>query len=335
MSNRLRTIEKLERELHITEDNRSIKASKLRSLYETLAMQLFQQFEPTKKISNRVSRDFMVRLNDWLELFADNEDQWTAFKSVEYIFFAGHQEFEELYRCALENTIKPWLVDIANIDIFAADSNTQLSAELHATWPCPVTDSLRINGFLHVTGLKGQSLRPDWISMKAFASPDKIKEYQIKEGIKYLVLIEDFVGSGGQIAKAVNYAATVFDGPIIIIPLIICAPGDRKLKEVLAKLKRSDIHYSPVTVLGDECLISDKPNVGEPKFFTQLRNALKYGYERMQSKLDGEEYGWKKTGSLVVMYSNCPNNTPPIFHHQTSTWKPLFPRSDREIKVMP
>lgn len=335
MTNRLRTIERLERELHATEDNRSIQASKLRGLYETLAIQLFQQFEPTKKISNRVSREFMVRLNDWLELFTDEEDMWIAFKCIEYIFFAGHQEFEELYRCALENTIKPWLVDTAQIDIFSSDAGTQLDLELQATWPCPVTDSLRINGFLHVTGLKGQSLRPDWISMRAFSSQEKIKAYQTKEGIKYLVLIEDFVGSGGQLARALKFAAEVFDGPIIVIPLIICAPGDRKIKELLKVSTKKNIQYSPITVLSDDCLISDKPNLGEPKFFTSLRKAMKFGYDQMRSELDGEEYGWKKTGSLVVMYSNCPNNTPPIFHHQTSTWKPLFPRSDREIKVMP
>lgn len=334
MSNRLRAIERMELEISSTDEKRSIRAGKLRSFYETLATQLFQQFEPTKKVSKRVSRDFMVRLNDWLEHFENHEDQWIAFRSIEYLFFAGQQEFEELYRCAFDNIIKPWLIDIADIDMFSADASEKLDFELSAIWPCPVTDSLRINGFLHLTGLSGKSLRPDWLSMRQFSCPAKIKLYQIKEGIKYLVLIEDFVGSGGQISRALKFAAAEFDGPILLIPLLVCAPGNRKIKDVINKFERKNIYYRPVTILSDECLVSETPNLGEPKLFSDLRLIMKTGYQSMDFALDGEEFGWNKTGSLVVMYSNCPNNTPPIFHHRTTTWNPLFPRSERELKVM-
>ncbi|WP_338476248.1 phosphoribosyltransferase-like protein [Pseudomonas khavaziana] len=334
MSNKLRTIERMELEVNSIDEKRSIRASKLRSFYETLAAQLFQQFEPTKKVSQRVSRDFMVRLNDWLEHYEDHEDQWIAFRSIEYLFFAGQQEFEELYRCAFDNIIKPWLVDMASIDIFSPDASERLDIELEAVWPCPVTDSLRINGFLHLTGLSGKSLRPDWLSMRQFSCPAKIKLYQVKEGIKYLVLIEDFVGSGGQVSRALRFAAAEFEGPILLIPLLVCAPGDRKIKGVISDLKRKNIHYKPVTVLADECLVSEVPNISEPKLFSDLRNIMKTGYKTMNFNLDGEEFGWKKIGSLVVMYSNCPNNTPPIFHHRTTTWNPLFPRSERELKVI-
>lgn len=335
MPNRVQTIERLERELHATEDSRSVNVSKLRGLYETLATQLFHQFEPTKKISERVSRDFMVRLNDWIEHFENDEDRWVAFKSIQYIFFVGQYEFEELYRCAVENKIKPWLIDLIDLDIFSEHACATLDLELDKCWPCPVTDSLRINGFLHLTGLKGQSLRPDWLSMKQFSTSEKIKTYQARENIKYLILIEDFVGSGGQLCRALKFASENFDGPIILVPLVVCAPGDRKIKTTLLELNNKKITYRPVTVLGDDCLITEAPTLGEPKLFSQLRKVLKAGYDMMNTNLDGEEYGWKKTGSLIVLYSNCPNNTPPIFHHHTSTWKPLFPRSDRELKAAP
>ncbi|WP_350601800.1 hypothetical protein, partial [Pseudomonas sp. 65/3-MNA-CIBAN-0223] len=78
-------------------------------------------------------------LNTWLNCFESEEDQWNAFRSIEYLFFAGHQEFEELYRCASEHIIKPWLIDLANIDIFSKNASELLNAELKATWPCPVT----------------------------------------------------------------------------------------------------------------------------------------------------------------------------------------------------
>lgn len=334
MTNRLRAIESLERTLHPIDPKRTIAASKLRGLYETLAGQLFSQFEPTKKVSQRVSRDFMVRLNDWIELFEEGEDRWVAYKSIEYFFFAGNQEFEELYRCAVENTIKPWLIDIAKIDIFSNDAEAKLKKELNDCWPCPATDSLRINGFLHLTGLKGQSLRPDWLSLRSLGSAEKITAYVIKENIRYLVILEDFSGSGGQLSRALKYAAETFDGPILVVPLIICAPGNRLLIKTIKKLSRHDVTYKPISVLADDCLVSVSPTPGEPKLFEALREVLKKGYTRIDSDLGGGAFGWEQTGSLVAMYSNCPNNTPPIFHHTATNWKPLFPRSNRELKVL-
>ncbi|KPW96704.1 hypothetical protein ALO75_03234 [Pseudomonas syringae pv. coryli] len=333
MANTLEIIEKLQRDQHPTDNNRALRASRLRGQYETLATHLFHQFEPTKKISQRISRDFMIRLESWLACFESDEDRWIAFRSIEYLFFVGQQEFEELYRCAYEHIIKPWLTDIAGIDIFSDDAVEQLVGELKATWPCPVTDSLRINSFLHITGLEGQSIRPDWLSLKELATAEKIDAYRIKKGIKYLVLIEDFVGSGGQLCRALKFASENFKGPILIIPLIICAPGDREVRAAVEKLKNENLHYYPVSVLSDSCLISKDPTDGEPSLFSKLRNVLKTGYEKMDCLLDGNEFGWKEIGSLVVMYSNCPNNTPPIYHQASSTWTPIFPRSERELKV--
>lgn len=64
--------------------------------------------------------------------------------------------------------------------------------------------------------------------------------------------------------------------------------------------------------------------------FSGLRRAMKNGYVRMKVSMDGEEFGFDKTGSLTVLYSNCPNNVPPIYHfHGNSNWKPLFPRAKR------
>ncbi len=42
-------------------------------------------------------------------------------------------------------------------------------------------------------------------------------------------------------------------------------------------------------------------------------------------------FGWEETGSSIATYSNTPNNTLPIVHHQppNKAWTPLFPRSAR------
>lgn len=324
-------IEYFERNINPSDNRRHLKALELRSFYETLAVQLFNEFEPTKNISTRLNRDFILRLDQWLDCFTSEEDRWIAFQSLEYFFFAGNKEFEELYRCAFEQRIKPWLVDNANIDIFSERAGQQIRNELDRTWPCPITDSLRINGFLHVTGMKGQSLRPDWQSLKKLGCTEKIKKYVAEKDIKYLVLLEDFSGSGGQIIRNLKFVSDNFNGPILLVPLIICATGDKAIREKLSKLP-DNISYSPVTVISYNCLVSEFPSEGEPPIFRKLRIVMKNGYELINEVIDGDQYGWEKTGSLFTMYSNCPNNTPPIYHYQSPSWNPLFPRSDRETR---
>ncbi len=311
-----------------TDPERRNKAIRLRSLYELLASQLFCQYEPTKVISHRVTRDFLIRLENWLEGFKNDEDRWAAFCSIEYIFFIGREEFEELYRCAFQSILK-WLVDLERLDIFSPNFEENMLSTQKVCWPCPVTDSLRINGFLHYTGLRGQELRPDWMSLRELGAPEKINAYVKNNNIKYLALLEDFVGAGGQISRVLKFAASTFDGPILVAPLVICAPGHRKIEALLAELGRKNITYEPVVVLDDACLIGRENNPKEPKLFEQLRSALKAGYECIAEPLDGEAFGWKDVGSLSIMYSNCPNNTPPMYYYNSKNWKPVFPRATR------
>ncbi|WP_148290715.1 phosphoribosyltransferase-like protein [Sulfuricella denitrificans] len=294
-----------------------------------MASHLFSQYEPTKIASPRITRDFLFRLERWLEGLKNDDDRWAAFRSIEYLFFVGQGEIEELYRCAHDHLLVKWLVELESLDIFSPDIESRLQRALKVCWPCPVTDSLRINGFLHLTGLKGQDLRPDWMSLSKLGSPEKIRAYIKKEGIKYLVLLEDFVGSGGQISRALKFAASTFDGPILVVPLIICAPGDRKIKKDIIAIGRKNISYEPMLILDDTCLVSKTAISGEPKLFEQLRKALKTSYKHIGATLDGEEFGWKYVGSLAVMYSNCPNNTPPMFYYKSLNWKPVFPRAAR------
>lgn len=307
-------------------------AIRLRTHYELLAEKLFQQYEPIKKEARLTSRGFLSKLNIWLCNFDTEEQQWAAFRSVEYLFFAGQDEFEELYRCALQHKIVPWLIDQAQIDIFGIDAETQIDSELCACWPCPVTDSLRISAFLHISRMSGKPYRPDWASLKQFSCKEKIEEYKKTENIKYLVLLEDFVGSGGQVVRVLKFAFEVFTGPIFLVPLIICAPGDRKIRELISSSRRKDISYNPVLVIEDSCLISEIPQSSEPKLFAELRGAMDAGYKKIakNEELNGKGYGWEATGSLMVMHSNCPNNTPPIYHYSSSNWQPLFPRAIRE-----
>lgn len=309
------------------------KAIYLRRLYETMAIQLYGQYEPTRMATHRVSRKFLKRLEAWLGCFENESDKWAAFRSLEYLLFAGQSEFDELYRHAAENIIKPWLIDLSGADLFSESIDQALEDLLQQCWICPATDSLRINGFLHVSNMKGKPLRPDWMSLTKLGSRDRIREFVGNEELNYLIILEDFVGTGTQLCRAVEYAADVFDGPILVIPLIICAPGHKKMQESIAGIATGTVKYAPSLVLSEDCLVGKDAIEGQPKLFPALRKAMQAGYGKIKKNikgdLSGKAFGYRGTGSLVVLYSNCPNNTPPIFHYKCDAWHPLFPRSSR------
>ncbi len=306
-------------------------ATRLRALYEFLSKHLFDQYEPSKRISTSASYQFLAKLEAWLGCFSNDQDRWNAFRSLEYFFFVGKDEFEELYRCSCDHVLLPWLADLAKIDIFSDRADELLWRELARTWVCPVTDSLRINSYLHVTGIPGLSYRPDWRSLSELADPRKIANLVSRSGIKRLVLVEDFVGSGRQFGKALSFAARNFSGDILAMPLVICAPGDHKLRQIVKEFPRKNIQYFPQVVLPEYCLVQRTPHPDEPKLFEDLRRSLFNGYISLGSpNIDGKELGFGEVGSLLCMFSNCPNNTPPIYHYPFRNWKAIFPRAGRK-----
>jgi len=308
---------------------KSSAAVNLKRLYELQAEFLFDQYEPIQATPSENGLPFIDRLDRWLSCFDDQNHRWTAFNTLKYLFFAGQDETEEMYRCAIHHSLTRWLIDKSNIDIFDSRANELLADEMKACWPCPITDSLRINSLLHRTGLPGQSLRPDWLSLKQFGDPQKIAAYVTRKSIRYLVLLEDFVGSGSQCERATRFALNNFDGPILLIPLVICAPGNTVLKNLEAEA-HGKLTVNPVIILTNDCLVSQNPNPGQPKSFPDLRLAMAGGYKKIGLDLDGEEFGHGYVGSLYSSYSNCPNNAPPIFHQASEAWPhALFPRKTR------
>lgn len=306
---------------------RSQQAIRLKQLYELQAEFLFNQYEPVKASPIEAGASFIHRLDRWIGEFDTAEDQWSAFHSLRYFFFVGQQETDELYRCAVQHKLLPWVADLAGLDIFSQNFPKLLNNEIKHAWPCPVTDSLRINSLLHRTDLNGQSLRPDWLSLKQLGEREKIQCYAKKHDLRYLALFEDFVGSGSQCERATKFALDTFSGSILLVPLVVCHPGDEILR-ALAKASQGRLTYNPVVVLSADCLIREIPSQAEPSSFSSLRLAMQNGHKKGQ--FSDNPYGYDGVGSLASSYSNCPNNAPPIFHATTKTWPfPLFPRKKR------
>lgn len=317
-------------ELNGGPDGSLVSASKLRALYELFARSLYREYEPTKRLDARISQDFLLRIEHWLTGFADPKDRWAAFRSIEFLLFVGRDEFDELYRCAVRHAIEKWLVDSHNIDIFSSDANSKLDTAFGQCWPCPLTDSLRINSLLHVTGMPGQDLRPDWYSLATLGSDKRIKDFVRDRNISSLVLIEDFVGTGKQFSDALQFAHSAFPGPILAVPLVICARGHKLLESLSHSATYPRLSYEPIVVITEDCLVQPTKHSDEPKLFDELRGAMRAAHTVLGAATRYGEFGYKDLGSLVVLYSNCPDTTPPMYHVSCTGWSPLFPRHSRE-----
>lgn len=309
--------------------NRSVHAADLKRLYERQAEFLFGQYEPIKGQPDKNGLDFLQRLENWLNCFEDPEDKWAAFRTLRYFLFIGLAETEEMYRCAVQKHFLPWLIDRAKLDIFSPRFNKDLAKEIRKCWPCPISDSLRINSLLHCTGLGSQETRPDWYSLAQLGDKNRIKKYVKHNEIDVLLLFEDFVGSGSQCEKTIRFALEAFDGVIFFSPLMICAPGDEKVR-ALVQDANGRLVYAPVVVLSHECLIKESAIMGEPASFEALRGAMVRGYKKANVRMNGGAFGYGGVGCLYSSYSNCPNNAPPIYHMNVKGWNaPLFPRRSR------
>ena len=307
---------------------RSVAAHTLRRLYKLQETFLFHQYEPTKAFPAHEGTSFIRRLEQWVLDF-DEKDRWAAFHSIRYLFFAGHAETEEMYRCAVQSKLLPWIATQANLNIFSESFDNDLREEVKKTWTCPLTDSLRINGFLHRTGLLSRPIRPDWYSLKRLGHEGKIKAYAESKNLEHLALFDDFVGSGTQCEDTIKFALQCFPGKIFFCPLVICEPGDMKMQK-LAEENPNKFFYEPLILITKDCLIQENSDPNEPKSFEALRSAFKNGYKKIDEELSGEAFGHEKVGCLYTSYSNCPNNTPPIYHKVSPSWgNPIFPRESR------
>lgn len=295
-----------------------------------LAQNLYSDYEP----SARPGPDFWSRCARWLDSAPSEEDQKLLLQLIPYIFFVGVSQFRAYYRAALNINVVQWISDLIGLDPEDPTGRDQLNDEIGRTWFCGITDSMQIAAFYHVNGLSGRDYRPDWRSLQKFADPAKIDTYMVQNQISRIVLLEDFVGSGSQMANSARFAAQLPSRPpILLIPLVICPEGCEKGAELRAQFY--NLTFSPVIALGEEAMLTGVPLPDEPEIYTQVRD-LVLRLEHLIKNGGAETYygPWgfpapDGTGALVVLNTNCPDNTLPLLHRTSDEWSPLFPRSSR------
>lgn len=284
---------------------------------------------------------FEERLLGWLNSTDNEQYQKVMFQFIPHIFYIGSDEFVSLYISAMQEHIIPWIIDNEGIDITSQNLNQEIQRALKKVWFCPITDSMHIADFFHINNITSNgNFRPDWFSLCRFGSHEMICDFMKEKGLKYVVLMEDFVGTGSQIlGKGPSDINHIEDGVIgfigqffkktktMILPLICCPRGNERLAELSKRY--NNIKCSPIiTIPADMTVNSDThSNAESPEILRTLSTIL----TEMQPTYDWTDgpFGFLETGSLIVMYSNCPNNTLPFIYQRRKNWEPLFPRSSR------
>lgn len=319
----------------INEDDadKSGRVFKDQELIKYLDKRLYTKYEPTKS----PGLDFNSRMDRWINNVNDMDEKVQLHGLIPKIFFVGEEEFNSLYRVAMHEVVIPWIVDECDLSFTGDKFEETLEEEVLSTWFCPISDSLRINAFYHVNHIVGREFRPDWRSLAAFSDVKKVKDFVGKNKIKRIVLLEDFVGSGGQASGILNFIEkNNFDVNVIIVPLVICPKGNQKIISSIDKIKR--IEYKPVLLVPNSEIFTPIKADGEKQLIEVVRSINQKYHNSMGVDFSVDEkertkigsYGYRNTGSLIVMYSNCPNNSLALIHAENELdWTPLFPRSER------
>ncbi len=270
---------------------------------------------------------FISRLEKWLANVSSPNEQLILFRLVPKLFYIGKSEFDTLYRIAFNTISIRWIIDLNDIQ-FDSQFDENLNGLIDKVWFCPITDSMRINQFYHLNGIKGADKRPEWRSLKAFGSKNKIQAYIEKMKFDSIVLLEDFVGSGNQIKEPVEFAASEFPNiNFLVVPIVMCPQADSIVAELEQKYK--NVRIKPVIRLNSDSFIEEKKEDNEDDYFKAVHDLSKKYHPRMQKAgYKGHHLGFRKMGALVVLHTNTPNNSLPLVW-SSSDWYPIFNRHVR------
>jgi hypothetical protein len=279
--------------------------------------------------------NFFVRLKKWIESAKKDDDQRLLFQIVPEIFYVGSAEFNSLYRTTYNVEVARWLIDAINLKFNDHDAEKCLKDAAIQTWFCAATDSFIINDFFKINNIPSQyDIRPDWHTLTVLGNVSDIKEYVTKNKIERIVILEDFVGSGSQVKSRIEFICkTLPDVNVLFVALIVCPKGVDNFSALSGKYPKLTIKF--IIKLGEPLFIGETVVVGEAMLFTKTREMVTRLYpittdgQTDPTKKPYYPLGYKKTGALIVLCTNTPDNTLPVIHWESKTWYPLFKRITR------
>lgn len=283
------------------------------------------------------SPTYTDRLWKWLNNEGLTSDQQRLlFQFALRIVYISFEDFLQLYRCAYVNHVTRWIVDELQLKLTATGFTAQLDRERKRhTWYCPVTDSMVISEFYHANGISGIDQRPAFRSLYRFANPTSINNYMQEQGLKRLVLMEDFVGTGTQTLRIIEWALASFTCPILFAPMVMCPIGVPQFT-ALAHSSNNRFRFEPIITLDKTVFVASDVNISDTVLsgIADLARIIHSKIVMETPDPTGGALGFRHTGGIVVLFSNTPDNSLPLIHHHArapSNWQALFPRVNREI----
>ena len=290
--------------------------------------ELYSQYQPFA-----VTPDYMDRLFSWINGASSIRDKKLMFELAFWLLFVGEEEMKSLYQSSFTDIITRWVIDQVGINITTNNAGDLIDRAMKETFFGSIA-GMDMGTYCRTNGIQGQSFRPDFREHSRLGDPNCFRKYLKANGYKRIVAVEDYVGTGTQMKEACQYLSQLCNYPILLCPILI-APDGVKVGNQLAKT-HSQLTFEPLFPLPAEAAVpAISPNSSrEPRFLLKLRRTLTRLWVHVQGHNPTQQlygpFGFGGTGSLLLTYLNCPDNVPPIIHHKSDTWEPLFRRASRE-----
>ena len=310
--------------------------SEIRSLTDFLEQVLYAEYEPVRVAAQG---EFGVRLAEWIGSASSEADRQALYLLLGRLVFLGRDQMMAGYRTAYSRNIASWLMDVEGLPFFGVDTEVKLNSAVEDTVFTEITDSFGLGNFLKWNNIAGRGLRFTWEQhLSTWDSDAFIRDVMHSSaGIprRNLVLLEDFVGSGTQMAKAVNLACSLTNVErVLLCPIVICPGGGECARKLVKKHRKLD--YSPVMELPEEEFISEVEISGEHNHHGLIRRALLSLHTFVRGTpgswpQETSAFGYQETGAVFCKFDNCPDNSVPVLHHRSDLgWSPLFLRTARD-----
>ena len=317
-------------------DSLSRDFAEIRSLTDFLEQVLYAEYEP---VGVGAQGEFGVRLAEWIGSAQRDADRRALYLLLGRLVFLGRAQMMAGYRTAYSRNIASWLMDVEGLSFFGRATEARLNKAAEETAFTEVTDSFGLGNFLRWNNIAGRGLRFTWEQHLSTWDPDAFMRDVMYSGPgvprKNLVLLEDFVGSGSQMVRAVNLACSLADVErVLLCPIVICPDGGDCARALVRKYGK--LNYSPVLELPEEAFIAEVAVPDEHKHHELIRKAL----VGLQALVKGtprswpqatSAFGYMDTGAVFCKFDNCPDNSVPVLHHRSDLgWSPLFLRTARD-----
>ena len=237
--------------------------SDIRSLTDFLEQVLYEEYEPAHV---GAQGEFPARLARWIGGAESDDDMRALYCLAGRLVFFGREQTMAGYRTAYSRNIALWLMKTDGLPFFGRDTETRLRLALRQTAFTEITDSFRLGDFLRWNNVAGHGTRYTWKQHLPRWDPTTFMQEVMGANSdaprRNLVLMEDFIGTGDQMQRAVQRACSLpRDYNVLLCPIIICPEGAVRARRL--EQRHPNFRYSPVMELPESTFIADRAVAGE------------------------------------------------------------------------